>query len=320
MSYPSGRQRGSKNNSGGPNAPRLPNGNIDWDTVYNKYLLDILRNQPAPNTVRGLMYILESKGVLKKSDYNGLDEHLVKWRLDGHIPWNMIADGSGRGVIGDFLEYQAPDDWINQSVDFLRNGGTNYQGLLKTDWRWFGQPNYIEFMVEKQAVTGTIAAYTEGHYVKIAFNRGNNGWGNAYNYVRHLKEELTYFNIDTDEIEPRNVYVWYLGDNDKYGLNMDRQLRGQLDEFGILKGIHFERIAVLPEQVSEYGIPRSDDKDKGYEIDALNAFRPDLFKQLLLDHIVSYFNEDIHKRVLEMFSEEDINNQIGNKINFIDTS
>jgi hypothetical protein len=308
-------QRFRKNNSGGPNAPRFPNGNIDWTELYNQYLQPILRAQKAPNTVRGLMYVLESKEVLKKSDYNGLDKHLVRWRLDGLVPWDAIADGSGRGLIGDFEDFEDPESWIDGYVDVLRNGPHYYHDLLKKQWRWFGQPNYVTFMAEKHAVTGTINAYAKDRYVKISYNRGNNGWGWAHTYVDLLKKELKYIDIDISNIKPRNVYIWYLGDDDKYGRHMDRELRGQLDEFGISKTVYFERIAVLPEQVREYGIPRADEGG-GYEIDALNAFRPDLFERLLLDHIDPYFDNDIHKEVLKMFSQKNINKMINDRVNF----
>ena len=104
--------RGPKNNSGGPNAPRLSNGNIDWKRVLIDHLQPIIADQIAPNTNRGLMYILESKGVLKKSDYDGLTDHLVKWRQDGEINWDDVADGSGRGIMNDFSDYEDPTSWI----------------------------------------------------------------------------------------------------------------------------------------------------------------------------------------------------------------
>jgi hypothetical protein len=69
------------------------------DQVLSKYLTPILDGQKAPNTIRGLMYILKSKDILKKSDYDVLDKHLVAWRLAGYIGWDQIADGSLQGTI-----------------------------------------------------------------------------------------------------------------------------------------------------------------------------------------------------------------------------
>jgi hypothetical protein len=118
-------------------------------------------------------------------------------------------------------------------------------------------------------------------------------------------------------MKPRNVYIWYLGDDDKYGRHMDEELRNQLNKFGILSKIHFERIAVLPKQVREYGIPKSDEGG-GYDIDALNAYRPDLFRDLLIDHVDDYFDEEIHNKVVEKFPESDINKMVNNRVKFLD--
>jgi hypothetical protein len=243
------KRKGNKNDSGGLNAPRHPNGNIDWAEVYSKYLRPILDRQPAPNTIRGLMYILKSQGILKKTDYNTLDKRLVDWRLQGLVDWNAIADDSGRSLIGDFDGFMKPETWIGNKIDSLKDAASEFRYLLNNQWRWFGQPNYVEFMTEKQAVTATVYSYVEDRYVKISYNKGNNGWGWAHTYAEMLKDELEYYDFKTRQYKPRKVYLWYLGDDDKYGRHMDGELRNQLRQFGILDKIHFERIAVLPKQV-----------------------------------------------------------------------
>jgi hypothetical protein len=305
-------------NSGGINAPRRKNGDINWVEVAKQYLLPIIRQQTAPNTIRGLMYILEGKGVLKKSDYNALDRHLTDWRLDGNIRWNQIADGSGRGIINDHGDYEDPGEWINGYVDILKNGGKKYQDLLKGQWRWFGQPKYVQFMSEKHAVTGTINAHLKGKYVKIAYNRGNSGWGFAHRYVNRLKHELYYFDIKTGERKRREaVHIWYLGDNDKYGLHMDNEIREQLQIFGIRNKVNFERIAVLDEQVERFNLPPNFEGESGYEIDALNATDPEGFRRLLLEHVDLHFDKEIHNQVLEKYSEKYIDDMISSKVKFI---
>ena len=295
--------RGPKNNSGGPNAPRLPNGNIDWKRVLIDHAQPITADQIAPNTNRGLMYILESKGILKKSDYNGLTDHLVQWRKDGDVGWDDVADGSGRGIINDFSSFEDRGTFVNSQVDFLKNSGEQYQIRLMDEWRWHGQPHYVLFMVEKHAVAGTVAAHTLGNYVKVAFNRGDSGWGYMEKLCRELEEELYYVDIQTGiRKERETIHIFYLGDDDKCGRDMDDLIRRQLEFFGFgisrpgfLCGIEFKRIAVIPSQIQEYCLPVDFQTGKGHEIDALNAFNPQKFKRLLLDHITPYFDQDIHK-------------------------
>ncbi len=136
--------------------------------------------------------------------------------------------------------------------------------------------------------------------------------------MQKLEGELYYTDIETGERKRREgVYVKYLGDDDKYGRHMDLELKKQLKAFGILDKIKFERIAVLPHQVREYGIPRSDEGG-GFDIDALNAYKPDLFKKLLIDNIEDCFDEGIHDKVLEKFPEEDIKKIVNDKVQFLD--
>ena len=59
-----------------------------------------------------------------------------------------------------------------------------------------------------------------------------------------------------------------------------------------------------PLNKGRYGIPRSDEGG-GYDIDALNAFSPDLFEKLLIDHTDACFDGGIHEKVLQKFPELD---------------
>jgi hypothetical protein len=298
----------SRNNSGGLKAPRRANGNIDWQKVYDDYVGNIVASQKAPNTNRGIMYILLAKHILKKSDYDGLTGHLVQWRKDGLIDWNDIADGSGRGVYKEYQDFTDLRDAIDNAVNGIGRCGENYRYWLERDWRWYYQPHYVEFWSEKHAVVGTIAKHIEDYYVRVAFNRGNPGWGYMHENCERLKEWLYYYDIRIGEFKRRKIHIWYLGDSDNYGRDMDRQIREQLAYFGLLDQIEFKRIAVLPSQVREYGLIESFDKDRGYEIDALNAFNPSLFSQLLHNHTEPYFDHSVHQLVLKKFKADDINN------------
>jgi|SRR5215831_13035395 len=311
--------RGSKNNSGGFNAPRRPNGNIDWQQVLDDYLKPVLATQIAPNTNRGFMYILESKGILKKSDYDGLTDHLVQWRKNGEIRWDAVADGSGRGIVNDFSDYKDPLTFVDGQISFLKDCGEQYWLRLNGEWRWHGQPNYVLNMVEKHAVAGTVAAHTKGHYVKVAYNRGDAGWGYMQRLCSELLENERYYtDLDTGkEIERDAIFINYLGDADKYGLHMDDLIEEQLEFFGLSDIVEFERIGVIQSQIKEYDLPVDFETGKGYEIDALNAFNPEKFRSLLLDNITPHFDNDIHNQLLEQDSAESINQIVRKKVKFL---
>jgi hypothetical protein len=271
------------------------------------------------------MYILGSKGILKKSDNDGLTDHLVQWRKDGAIGWDEVADGSGRGIINDFSGYEDRSTFVNNQIDFLKDSGEQYQIRLMGKWRWHGQPHYVMFMVEKHAVAGTVAAHTIGNYVKVAFNRGDSGWGYMEKLCQELEDEQYFIDLQTGiTMEGEAIHIFYFGDDDKYGQDMDYLIRRQLEFFGFgvsrpgfLCEIEFKRIAVIPSQIGEYGLPADFQTGKGYEIDALNAFNPQKFKKLLLDHITPYFDLDIHKELLQQNPVKLVDQMVRKKVKFI---
>jgi hypothetical protein len=322
--------RGKGSNSGGPNAPRLRNGNIDWNRVYINHLKPIICSQIAPNTIRGILYALLSADVLKKSDYGGLKTHLRDWRQDGVIDWNDIADGSGRGVVNEFGDYRDANDIVNKQINWLRNAGPNYRdAYLSNHFRWYGQPHYIELQTEKHAVAGTVSVLVGPEFTRVVFNRGNSGWEGMRQVALRLKRERFTIDLKTGEVLERmnilnpltgeygpGIHLWYLGDRDKKGRHMDLEIRDQLGFFGVWKYIDFKRIAVIESQISEFGLIPSGDKGE-YQIDALNIANPEKFKKLLLDHIQPFFNEDIHKHLLRQNPARTIDALVHTKIRFL---
>jgi hypothetical protein len=262
--------------AGTSNTPRRANGNIDWEKVYFKYVEPIIDNQIAPNTGRGLMYILKSKGILVKPDYNQLIVHLRDWRKDGRISWGQIADGSGRGIINDFSDFQNPDEFFGRYIKSLKYGGDIYRRLLHEDWRWYGQKHYVEFWLEKHAIAGTVAALVGNRYVRVGFNRGNTGWGFMHDNCARLKSELYTTDKNGDRVR-RKIHIHYLGDDDKQGRHMDHEIKAQLEFFGILSIVDFKRIALTPQQVESYDLPSNFESGEGHEVDALNAYKPKEF-------------------------------------------
>lgn len=117
-------------------------------------------------------------------------------------------------------------------------------------------------------------------------------------------------------IGSRRLHIFYLGDYDKYGRDMDRQMRVQLQHFGIWDYVHFERIGIIPEQIAEYGLIPNEDND-GYEIDALFAFNPQKFQKLLDEHIEPYFDEDIYQKLLAEHQSKDIDKLVKTRVKFL---
>ena len=172
------------------------------------------------------MYLLKSKQILVKSDYNQLIIHLRDWRKDGRIRWDRIADGDVRGIINDFNDFQSPDLFFDLRIRSLRHGGEIYRQILNADWR-SSPKHYVEFWLEKRAITGTVAALVGDRYVRVGFNKGNPGWGYMRDNCERLRGELYTTGPNGERIR-RKILLRYLGDKDKQGDHMDHEIRNQL--------------------------------------------------------------------------------------------
>ena len=92
------------------------------------------------------------------------------------------------------------------------------------------------------------------------------------------------------------TYIYHLGDFDPSGVNAGEKIEETLRELAPDAEIHFERIAVTPEQIEEWNLPtrptkKSDTRSKGFgdisvELDAIdpNDLR-DLVQSAIEEHL-----------------------------------
>jgi hypothetical protein len=299
-------------------APKLSNGNIDWNTTLDKYIIPIIRNQTAPRSIRGNLYHFFSKNILMKKDYDGLVNALTEARKDGRIPWDAVLDGSGRGVLNDFEDYEDRQDFVDRLYDYLRNGGVHYRNSIP---RWYGQKHYAEYWVESGTAAKTIKGYIGNRQIRIAYNKGNPGWKFAYDNSLRLKTELErteHYYFDLNARSQKKIHIYYFGDNDKPGNDMDVFIQEQLEHFDLLEEIEFKRLALTDKQVRRYQLPENFETGKGVQLDALEAYVPDEFKKIVQEPIDKLFDKNIYQKVLEEHPVEDIDTRIRQKVRFLE--
>jgi hypothetical protein len=259
-------------------------------------------HQRVKPTVRGLLYVLESMAILKKNDYNGLSRHLTKWREEGKLPIDCVADNT-RHIMDihqyiwksnyspSFIEDQDFPPWFvyrnaRVSVDFDEKlqswnsvvtpeqhiqSGINYlrdtiNDLYSHIPRWLNQPKYVETFVEKDAMAGSIDAILKN-------GDPNSKYKTTPRHVIVVPNKgwssFTFVSKNLDRLldQQRNgkqVIVQYYGDSDPSGERMT------VEDSTLLKllnkhRIHFERIAITEETIRTFS-GLEDIKDR--ELDA----------------------------------------------------
>lgn len=250
------------------------------------------------------------------SDELDKKEYILK--LDAILPINSFADET-RGAFGDFIdEYKSPEEFIKENLDFLTDLPNQYKNMIP---RWHDQPYYVELWTEKNAMVGTFRSILKDLDVRIVYNRGfdsvSNGW-ETYQRIKNAWEK------------GKKVRILYCGDLDPSGDSMDEII----NEFMKIcfavedykeRGLYdFKRIGVLYLHIAKFELPknpdpqvlaklredrrkerfkqkyglRSDDDLFQIEIDALAAYAPLEFKNMIINEIKPYYNRQIYERLL----------------------
>jgi hypothetical protein len=237
-------------------------------------------------TLRQLYYQLVSRDIIANSlkEYSKLSNLLVQGRMAGIVDWDAIEDRIRRP----FVPYwvldidHAIDDTIRQyRLDRMRN-----------------QDVYIEVWVEKDALSGVLKRITSHYHVNLMVNRGYSSCTAMHDAAERIKEQQ----------DEKTCYILYLGDHDPSGVDMVRDIKDRLLEFGA--EVEVKRIALNQDQIKKYNPPPNpakikDPRAKAYiaefgntswEVDALN---PKTLHELVRKNIEELIDIDLFEAMVE---------------------
>jgi len=291
---------------------------INWGLVLKEIdqALNYFDKQGVKPTLRTLFYFLYSKKLIPntRSAYKGLSKKLVDARKEGRFPWDFLEDRSrvSLGFLDD--EIYSPDEMSEFKsnledkldridLDRLIDNYFDYTEPNLYVGRWAKQPIIVEIWIEKEALATTIQNWIWKWDIPIRINKGYSSWTFIYNNVLSLKEKLD---------NHKKVHIFYLGDLDYSGMDIQRFLEESLEYFGLDSDkLILERLALTSEQVEKFELPhrpedtetleklqrdsRKNNYDLKYivELDALLAYVPSEFKKLVLEAIESKWDETI---------------------------
>ncbi len=247
-------------------------------TILNEY-----SEQGIKVTLRQLYYQLVSRDIIpnKSNEYNKLSGLLTNARYYGMIDWDAIEDRIRIPKIPNVF----PD------IDNLIYSACQSYQLD----RWEGQENYVEIWSEKDALSSVIYPLISKYQITFVVNRGYASATSMYEASqRFIKQE-----------DKKNI-ILYLGDHDPSGLDMIRDIKERLTEFGI--EVLVIPIALSQEQIEAYKLPPNPAKitdprakwyietygNKSWEVDAL---RPDVLQELIEENILNFLNLEKYEKV-----------------------
>jgi len=331
----------SSTKSSGIQVPRRPR------STKSQQLLDIAyevareyyQQHGTPLTLRGLFYILVSKGVIPNtvSAYKRLSEVLAKARYEGEFPWYLLKDVTRRRIHKE-VETRYPTSPL--SPEDLKRILEEYINSY-TDARvnpWEDQRYRVIVVVEKEALTDAVSNFIDEVWPYGVYQvRVIRGYDSATD-VHELAKTI--------EDIPKNQtpVVLQFGDYDPSGEDIVRDFRERLKMLSKRQDIVFEKVAVTLDQIIELQLPckpesaeevekmRRDPRYKSYiaklqqlaetdervrkliemygspeirvELDALVALKPEEFKRILKAAIEKYFDYNTYNTVTKAKEEE----------------
>lgn len=230
----------------------------------------------APCTVRQLYYQLVAQGVIEKTEqaYKLTVRECTRLRLEGRLPWSHLADHT---------RWMHKPDLQNSLNEFLSQS----QALYRRDL-WKAQNIHVEVWIEKDALTGVFDHVTSEFGVGLFPCRG-------YPSIAFLHSAAV--NLACKLRSGKPCHLYYFGDYDPSGVDIPRNVVERLRMFVpqslvamdfragtaidlVREHLHFQSVAVTPEQITELNLPtrptkRSDSRAKEWsggcvELDAIH--------------------------------------------------
>ncbi len=183
-------------------------------------------------TLRQLYYQLVAQGAIPNSikEYSKLSQTCVIGRMNGLLDWYMIEDR----IRIPYLEYyvDSPEDAIEDTLSHYKLN------------RQEGQPKHIEIWTEKDAVSNILKRVSEKFHVRLMVNRGYSSCSAMYETYKRFSK------VDQDQ----DQIILYVGDHDPSGLDMLRDIRERLYEFGA-EDFRLIPVALTMAQIKKYKSP-----------------------------------------------------------------
>lgn len=180
-------------------------------------------------TLRHLFYRLVGVGAIEKTDkaYKSLCQQSMKWRRVGDITWDSFAD-STRFYRGAAL-YESVQEALQELQDTYRKN------------LWADQDDHVEIWCEKDAIAEVLAGEARKYGVRVLALRGFPSATQLHESAQDFKKF---------DHQGKQVFLFYFGDHDPSGKDIDRQLQAALWQDHQVS-VEFERLAVNEEDIDE---------------------------------------------------------------------
>lgn len=201
-----------------------------------------------PTGIRFIYYTATARGIVTKNDsgYNKIQRAVLDLRRSGQMPWGWIVD-TNRWMRKP-TSYESPGDALDDLA-------SSYRRAL-----WQDSTVAVEVWCESESVAGVLHPVTSKWDVPLYPIKGQTSDSFAYGAARLYKND------------PRSVVIYYVGDHDPHGYEIETNLHAKLVEHSGRDDIEFTRLACDAVDVEELGLTGTTPKKNNCK-DALTGRR-----------------------------------------------
>ena len=221
-----------------------------------------------PCSVRQSFYQAVVRGLVDKqeSEYDKVQQALVKLRRNGRVPYGWITDGTRWRIKP--TTFSTIDEALARTAQFYRKA------------LWDNIDAHVEVWLEKDALSGVVNQVTSEYDVGLHVARGFSS--------------LTFLAESAEDIETigKPSFIYHLGDHDPSGRQAGKNIEKDLRELAPNIEIHFERLGVTVTQIKSLSLPlrptkKKDSRAKKFEAEfgvgsvELDAIHPDILRLIV---------------------------------------
>lgn len=198
-----------------------------------------LAGENHPASIRNIYYRAVVAGLVAKNDsgYGMVQRDLAELRKAGDVPYSWITDN---------VRWRRMVQTFDTVADALADTAELYRRNL-----WTSAPETVEVWCESDSIAGVLWPVCHRWAVPLLPMRGFS----SLTFAHSAAEELN--------AAGRDAVVYYVGDLDPHGLDIEHSLRGYLDDWCEIDW-QMIRLGVTARQADEFDLPGTVPKRKGF--------------------------------------------------------
>lgn len=179
-------------------------------------------------SARGWCYQLEGFGLIRKDQFNRVENLINECRKNGMLPINFIAEEEARKFSGvENPTTASPEQYLKQYLE----AALDCENYYTPDW-WDGEEYYIQMLVEKIDLKTLFTPVCRKYHIPIATSKGWSSILQRGTYARRFKQA---------EEKDMKCVLLYCGDFDPDGLRISEFLKKNLWDIAYIRWMNGEK-------------------------------------------------------------------------------